>query len=96
MSETGNKEYVFRISDAELRVPHVERRGLMVDAGATSHITDIAKFRKFDSSFQAWTHYVESADGSRCNGVAKQRGDTEVWLVNSFRTTLRNTLYIPT
>ena len=73
----------------------------MVDAGATSHIiTDIAKFKKFDSSFQAGTHCVELADGSRCKGVAKRRGDAEVWLIDSggrsFRTTLRGALYIPT
>ncbi|XP_059376611.1 zinc-binding protein A33-like [Carassius carassius] len=78
-----------------------ERKGLMVDAGATSHIiTDIAKFRWFDSSFQADTHCVELADGTRCNGVAKNRGDAAVCLVDStgrrFKTTLRNGLYIPT
>ncbi len=98
---TGSKEYAFRISDAEMQVPDVKRRDLMVDAGATSHIiTDISKFKKFDSGFQAGTHCVELADGSRCNGVAKRRGDAEVWLLDSrgrrFRTTLRSALYIPT
>ena len=43
---------------------------------------------------------MELADGSRCTGVAKNRGDVEVWLLDSrgrlFRTTLRSALYIPT
>ncbi|KAK7890932.1 hypothetical protein WMY93_022895 [Mugilogobius chulae] len=101
VSDTENREYAFRIRDAEMPVPDVERRGLMVDAGATLHIiTDIAKFKKFDTSFQAGTHCVELADGTRSSGVAKQRGDAEVWLVDSrgrrFKTTLRSALYIPT
>lgn len=99
--ETGDKEYVFRASDAEMQQHDTKRRGLMVDAGATSHIiTDIAKFQRFDSSFQAGTHCVELADGTRCNGVAKNRGDALVCLVDSrgrrFKTMLRNALYIPT
>ncbi|KAG1961315.1 hypothetical protein F2P79_005481 [Pimephales promelas] len=99
--EPGDKEYVFRASDAEMWRHEKEKRGLMVDAGATSHIiTDIAKFRRFDSSFQADTHCVELADGTRCNGVAKSRGDAAVCLVDNtgrrFKATLRNALYIPT
>ena len=82
-------------------MPDVRETGLMVDAGATSYIiTDISKFKEFDSTFQAGTHCVELADGSRCTGVAKNRGDVEVWLLDSrgrlFRTTLRSALYIPT
>lgn len=74
--ETGAKEYAFWISDAEIPMLDIKKKGLMVDAGATSHIiTDIAKFKKFDSSFQAGTHCVELADGSRSNGVVKCRSD---------------------
>lgn len=99
--ETGDKEYVFRVSDAEMWRHEDKRRGVMVDACATSHvITDIAKFQRFDSSFQADTHCMELADGTRCNGVANNRGDTVVCLVDSrgrhFKTTQRNALYIPT
>ncbi|CAL9704258.1 unnamed protein product [Knipowitschia caucasica] len=76
--ESGNKEYAFRVRDVEMGSPDVKKTGLMVDAGATSHIiTDITKFKKFDGSFQAGTHCVELADGSRCQGVAKRRGDAE-------------------
>lgn len=99
--ETGDKEYVFQASDTEMWRHDDQRRGLMVDAGATTHIiTDIAKFQRMDSSFQAGTHCVELADGTRCSGVAKQRGDAEVCLVDSrgrrLKTMLRNALYIPT
>ncbi len=63
------------------------------------NITDIAKFHRFDRSFQASTHCVELADGIRCNGVAKNRGDAFICLVDSrgqrFKTILRNALYIP-
>lgn len=69
----------------------------MVDAGATSHIImDIEKFLSFDSSFQVNTHCVDLADGTRCNGVAKHRGDAEVYLVDgtgrSVKAMLRNAL----
>lgn len=77
--ETGDKEYAFRICDSEESARDVKSKGLMVDAGATSHIiTDIAKFKTFESGFQAGTHCVELADGSRSKGVAKRRGDAEV------------------
>ncbi len=95
---TGNM--FFRASDAEMRQYDAKRSGLMVDPGATSHIiTDIAKFQRFDSSFQAGTHCVELADGIRCNGLPSNRRDALVCLVDSrgqrFKTMLRNTLYIP-
>lgn len=54
-----------RISDAEMQVPDVKRRGPMVNVGATSHIiTDISKFNAFDSSFQAGLQCVETAPGA--------------------------------
>ena len=72
----------------------------MVDCGATSHIvTDIAKFKRFDDEFQARTHCMELADGTRCKGVAERRGDAEVYLMDSrghhLKTMLRRALYIP-
>ncbi|KAL6472417.1 hypothetical protein MHYP_G00186050 [Metynnis hypsauchen] len=51
----------------------------MADAGATSHIiTDVTKFKSFDEIFKVETHYVELADGTKCKGVAKHRGDAKV------------------
>ncbi|KAM9791032.1 uncharacterized protein LOC133165345 [Syngnathus typhle] len=89
-------EYHF-VSEGAARV---DVRGLMVDCGATSHIiTDLAKFKRFDDGFQAETHCVELADGTRCKGVAERRGDAEVCLIDStgrhLNATLRQALYIP-
>ncbi|KAJ8391013.1 hypothetical protein AAFF_G00097910 [Aldrovandia affinis] len=63
--------------DAEIQSGRgVKMKGLMVDTGATSHIIkDIAKFKKFDDRFQAETHCVELADGTRSNGIAERRGE---------------------
>ncbi|XP_066542004.1 uncharacterized protein [Hoplias malabaricus] len=101
--EPSGKDYAFRTSDEDPVIQSgrdVKKKGLMVDTGATSHIiTDIAKFIKFDDSFQTKTHYVELADGTKCNGVAEHRGDAEVCLIDSrgqcHKTTLRQALYIP-
>ncbi|KAM3868963.1 uncharacterized protein ACN63O_006328 [Diretmus argenteus] len=78
----------------------INLRGLMVDAGATSHIiTDGARFKRFDDTFQPENHVMELADGTRCNGVAEGRGDAEVSLIDSegrrLTTTLKKALYIP-
>ena len=102
---TGDQdEYAFLVSDAAADFQPsqggVDVRGLMVDCGATSHIvTDLAKFKRFDSEFQAETHCVELADGTRCKGVAERRGDAEVCLMDSggrhLKTMLKQALYIP-
>ena len=56
-------------------------------------------FKRFDDGFQAKSHCVELADGTRCKGVAERRGDAEVCLIDSkgrhLNTTLRQALYIP-
>ncbi len=103
-TEEATDEYVFSVTDGaagyQPNNQGVDVRGLMVDCGATSHIvTDISKFKRFDDEFQAGTHYMELADGTRCKGVAERRGDAEVWLVDirgrHLKTMLRRALYIP-
>ncbi|XP_039881526.1 uncharacterized protein LOC120729745 [Simochromis diagramma] len=101
--ESGSKDYAFRVSSegAAFQSEHgINKKGLMVDTGATSHIvTDITKFRRFDDSFQPKSHYVELADGTKCTGVAEQRGEAEFCLMDSrgqcHKTTLKQALYIP-
>ncbi|KAJ8385811.1 hypothetical protein AAFF_G00181670 [Aldrovandia affinis] len=77
--EVSNKAYAFLTSDRDAEIQPgrgVKMNGLMVDTGATSHIImDIAKFKKFDDRFQAETHCVELADGTRSNGIAERRGE---------------------
>lgn len=98
----SSNEYTFRVSDCATEAQHrVERTGLMVDTGATSHIiTDISKFKRFDDRFQPSTHCMELADGTRCSSVAERRGDAEVVLIDNrgkrHKTTLSQALYIPT
>ena len=72
----------------------------MVDAGATSHIVnDVNKFQSFDNSFQQETHSVELADGSKCSGIAQQRGTAVIHLLDNagrrHTAQLRDALYIP-
>ena len=56
----------------------------MVDTGTTSLIIkDIERFKNFDVSFQPDNPLIELADGSKMNGVALKRGDTEICLVNA-------------
>ena len=73
----------------------------LVDCGATTHIVNNdLHFIDIDQSFNPEEHYVELADGTRSNNVAKQRGT----VVTKFQTMkgdyveikLMNTLYIPT
>lgn len=95
-TEDQDKEYAFRVSEG---AAGINARGLMVDCGANSHIiTDLTKFKRFEKEFQAKTHCVELADGTRCKGVAERRGDAEVCLIDSrgrhLNTTLRQALYI--
>ena len=62
----------------------VETKRIMVDTRATSHIIrDIERLKKFDDSFQPDNHFIELADGTKTNGVALKRGDTEIYLVNA-------------
>lgn len=72
----------------------------MVDAGAASHIiNDIQKFISFDSTFQPESHSVELADGTRCTGMAQQRGTVVIYLLDNqgqqHRAQLREALYMP-
>ena len=103
--DEDDADYVFKVTDRETGIQQwtasgIEERGLMVDTGATSHIiTDMNKFKDFDSTFRPEKHSVELADGTRCSGVAQKRGRAEVSLIDSrgqrHKATLRDALYIP-
>lgn len=74
-------EYIFQVSKG---AAGINKRGLMVNCGVTSHvITDLTKFKKSDDEFQAATHSLELADGTRCKGLAEHRGDAGVHLIDS-------------
>ncbi len=51
-----------------------ESETLLVDTGATSHIVNKDEFIDVDDSYIPENHYIELADGTRTNSVAKKRG----------------------
>ncbi|KAJ8389997.1 hypothetical protein AAFF_G00111580 [Aldrovandia affinis] len=97
-----DQDHLFKAKHTKNKGPpdKVKMKGIMVDAGATSHIVnDIGKFESFDDSFQSETHSVELADGTKCNGIAQRRGTAMVCLLDNtgqqHRAQLRDALYMP-
>ena len=86
----------------KLPIRPFESTGIMVDAGATSHIVnDIAKFKSFDNTFQPDTHSIELADqGTECSGMAQRRGTAVIYLLDNEgrqqRTKLQEAMYMLT
>lgn len=88
----------FKMSDCPIQ--RGNKKGLMVDCGATSHmINDATKFITVDKSFRPEDHMIELADGTKVSGMAKMRGQAEVYLLDSegrqVKTRLKQALYIP-
>lgn len=88
----------FKMSDC--RIQRGNKKGLMVDCGATSHmINDATKFITVDKSFRPEDHMIELADGTKVSRMAKMRGEDKVYLLDSegrqVKTRLKQALYIP-
>lgn len=84
--QDGDQDSLFMAKYVQRERPpdNIKMKGIMVDAGATSHIVnDINKFESFEDSFQPSTHSVELADGSKCSGMAQQRGTAVIHLLDS-------------
>lgn len=87
----------FQISDCPIQLGN--KKGIMVDCGATSHmINDAKKFKMVDKSFRPKDHRVELADGTKVSGMAEMRGDAEIYLLDTegwrVRMILKQALYI--
>lgn len=102
VAEEPDQDFLFMAKYVQSERPpgNVKMKGIMVDAGATSHIVnDINKFENFDDSFQPGTHSVELADGSKCSGMAQRRGTAVMHPLDNagqqHKAQLRNALYIP-
>ena len=98
--DESDHSFAFKVNAGDGDVCSVKCNMLLVDCGATSHIiTDESKFSKYDESFKPENHFVELADGTRCNNIALKRGDANVSLVDvngrRVRASLKNALYIP-
>lgn len=98
-----SEDYAFKLTcHSRQRASHnVKMKGIMIDGGATSHIlNDKKKFIDFDDTFKPSSHSVELADGSRCTGMAQQRGTALISLQDStgrqHRVKLKDALYMPT
>lgn len=99
---SNDRDFLFKVENTNNERPpaNVKKKGIMVDAGATSHIvTDIARFKSFDSTFQPDTHSIELADGTKCSGIAQRRGTALISLLDSDgreqTAQLRDALYMP-
>lgn len=83
----------FKLSDCLTQKGN--KKGLMVDCGATTHMINDAK--AVDKNFRPKNHML--ADTSKVSGMAKIRGDAKVYLLNSkgrrVKTRLKQALYIP-
>ncbi|TWW53838.1 hypothetical protein D4764_0227770, partial [Takifugu flavidus] len=96
-----NHTFAFKVGQVDGDpVSRPQKRGLMVDTGATSHIvTDITKFKDFDENFKPQKHILELADGVRTSGVALKRGAAKVRLIDrrgcAVDTMLMGALYVP-
>ena len=94
--------YAFKISDTPsprlTNIP-INKKGLLVDTGATSHIITTDTLKNCDNNFNPETHFMELANGTRMNNVVKKIGDAEMMMPtkdgNIVQVTLKNALYIP-
>ena len=99
----GNTNYIMKTQchvHGALNSGKTDNNTLLIDTGATSHIiSDPMKFVDCDVDFNPSNHYIELADGSRCNNIVKCKGDATVLMTDSKGTkhnvTLKNALCIP-
>ena len=99
--KVSSEEHEFAFCVAEDEYLDVDKDALLIDCGATTHIVnDDKNFISLDDDFKPEDHYIELADGSRSNGVAKKRGTVLVNITDENgivrKTKLNRTLYIPT
>ena len=89
------KTVVMSCDDSVMKI----NNSLLVDCGATSHIVcDENRFECFDQDFDAKSHFIELADGSRSNNVVHARGKATIHVLDSEgkqrEISLQNALYI--
>jgi hypothetical protein len=89
--------FAFKVNDDA--TGKINRMGMLVDTGATSHIVTTDILKQIDMTFKPSKHFIELADGTRASNIALKRGDAEVFLKDTngkcVKTVLKNALYIP-
>ena len=90
--------FAFNANDYSVKT-NFKYKGLMVDTGATSHITTKDILQNCHETFDPNNHYMELADGSRKNNLVQKVGDAEVILRDDtgqpVKAILKGALYIP-
>ena len=109
IDEDGQHSFTFKFEHGSLHPDENEGKDencysfmecMVVDSGATAHLCcKKESFISFDQSFNPETHYIELADGTRCNNVVKGRGNASVKATDingvSHKILLENALYVP-
>ena len=95
-----NHSYAFKIKDNDYVIKVDDVYTFLVDCGATTHIVNKdTNFVYIDESFKPEDHFIELADETRTNSVAKKRGTVSISLRkndgNIVSATLENVLYVP-
>ena len=96
VEDVEESSFAFKMNDYNLRKTKLPK-GLLVDAGAISHIIrDTKEFKNYDQIFKPENHCMELADGTKTSGIALKRGDAEVCLLDENRVldTLKKALHI--
>ena len=89
----------FDVKEDEI-ISQLNSEAILVDCGATAHIiNDESKFIHIDETFDPEDHFIELADGTRCNNVAKKKGTAVIYIQDEdgklCKSSLNNTLFIP-
>ena len=92
--------FMFKVDDDTMFLK-AGTESFLVDCGATTHIVNKDEnFIDIDSTFNPEDHYVELADGTRSNNVAKKRGTVLTKLQTEggklVEVKLMNVLFVPT
>ncbi|CAB3984441.1 retrovirus-related pol poly from transposon tnt 1-94 [Paramuricea clavata] len=69
--------FAFKVNDEA--TGKINRMGMLVDTGATSHIVTTDILKQIDMTFKPSKHFIELADGTRASNIALKRGDAEVF-----------------
>ena len=99
VDDDAEHSFTFKISDDEIYLA-VDNETFSVDCGATTHIVNKDENLTYvNPSFKPEEHFMELADGTRANNVAKKRGTVAISMRtangNIVQATLENALFIP-
>ena len=96
---TSSHCFAFTFNEQELSTRGKTTPNLLLDTGATSHIiVDLEKFVNFDEKFNASSHFIELADGSKVNVcLGRRNAKVKLYDVNGKLrdVVLDNALHIP-